>query len=514
VVRTIDKRQELAVRAALGSGWWRLAAQPLGESLALGAISAVGALVIAWSALRVLVPLLPASFFRAHEARLSAAAVGVTALAALLAALLFALAPVLWITRHRPALRLGSARSHGGGPAVRRLLDASVVAQVGLTTVLLLGAGMLVRSYGRLAAVDPGFATERVLTFAVPLLGDRFAEVTAVHALFERLVERVEGLPGVRAAAGVLLRPLQGPDGYDARYTLDDRPADQAGALPLLQLEAVTPHFFAAMGIPVEEGRLLTAADREGAPQVVAISRTVADRLWPGESAVGKVLRWGGSLADGQPVTVVGVTGPGRYHSLARESLNVYIPYRQHSWPMQYVVVGTDTEPAALLPALRAAIREIEPGLQPVDVATTGELKARALARPRFLALLLGTLAVLATLVGALGLHGVLAYVVALRRREVGIRLALGARPRQAARMVFTRAARLAAGGVAGGLLAGWAIASALRGVLGAELYGVGWADPLVFLAVAAIVGVLAAAAASAPAAGASRVAAAEVLRG
>ena len=513
VVRAIDRREELTVRAALGAGGWRLVAHPLGESLVLGVVAALAAVGVAWIAIARLVPLQPESFFRADAVRLGAPVLAAIAVAALVAVAVFAVAPLLWTLRERSRLQLGSRR-HGSGPVATRLLDASAMLQIGLTTVLLLGAGVLVRSFAHLRSLDPGFATERVLTLALPLFGERYAEIEGIRRTYEEVVERVAALPGVEAAAGVLIRPLQSPEGHDARYTLDGRTPEESAALPLLNLESVTPGFFAAMEIPLEEGRLLTAADREDSAKVVVVSRLVADRLWPGESPLGKVLRWGGSLNDGSPVTVVGVTGNGRYRGLAAESLNIYVPHRQYPWPLNHLVVRTAGDPEALLPQLRAALREVDPGLQPVDVATTAELRDRALARPRFLALLLGVLALLATVVAALGLHGVLAYVVALRRRELGIRLALGGNRRHTVGLVLRRAARVTAWGVAAGLAAGWAAAWALRGLLATDVHGAGWTDPVVFAAVPLGVALLALAAASAPAAGAGRVDAAEVLRG
>lgn len=514
LVRAVARRRELAVRAALGAGRRRIARLTLVESLWIALAAGVLGTGLAALGIERLMALNPQTFFRAGEVGIHPPVLGFTLLLVALAAGIFGLLPA-WYGTHGPLARvLQSSQRSTGGRLGRRVLSGSVVAQVSLALVLLLGAGLLMRSFARLQAVDAGFSRQGVLTLAVPYLGDTYQDPASQDALYDRLVERVSALPGVEGAGGVLIRPLQSLVGYDFPLTVEGRPEEDQASNPLVNYQAVTPGTLRALGVPLLEGRAFTPADREDAPPVVIVSRPVAELLWPGESPVGQRLKWGGPESSNPWIEVVGVVGDGRYRRLEDVSLNVYVPHRQSPWPLQHLVVrSAGSNPTALLGAVRRAIRDVDPALRPVDVATTEQMVSRSLARPRFLTLLLGLFAALALVLGAVGLYGMLSYLVTLRRREIGIRMALGARPGDALQLALGRALWLTSTGIAAGLVAGLVLSRLLEGMLSGVLYEVSHFDPWAFVAGPLGLLVVALLAALWPALRAGRVDPAEALR-
>ncbi|HMB52967.1 MAG TPA: FtsX-like permease family protein, partial [Thermoanaerobaculia bacterium] len=453
-------------------------------------------------------------FFRGAQVELDAPVLAFSLLATAVAMLAFGLVPALLAGRRRLGVSLQGASARAtAGRGSRRLLAASVVAQVALALVLTFGAGLLVRSFVQLTAVDTGFSRQGVLTQAVPLLSDEYADPIKARQAYDRMVERVTALPAVEAAAGVLLRPLSGPNGFDAPFTIEGRPAEEQAAYPLLNLEAVTPDYFRAIGIPIHEGRHFARSDDADAPGVVVVSRALAEAHWPGESPVGKRLKWGGPESQSPWLEIVGVAGDARYRRMEEVSLDVYVPHTQTTWSLNHLVVRTAGDPLAVAPSVREAIREVDPNLQPMDVATTAQMVSRAVARPRFNAVLLGVFAGLALVLGAVGLYGVLSYIVALRRKEIGIRMALGARPEQAARLALGQALRLTLVGVALGVAASLWLSRALTGLLSDVLFEVAATDVATLVTVPWLLVAVALLAAAAPALRASRVDPGVVLR-
>lgn len=513
VVRAVAGRRELAVRVALGAGRGRILARSLAESAVLsGAGSALGLALAAWG-----VPLLtaasPVTLFRDDLVGLS----GPVLLFALGAAALTSLA-LGGVPAVRPlggllpdALRAGE-RGSTGGRGARRALSAIVAGQVGLAMVLLLAAGLLVRSYAELSTRDPGFDRKGVLTLDVPLRSARWQGKEGSDRFFREVIPRLEGLPEVEAAGAVLLRPLEGPVGYDYPFTIEGRPAEEQARYPFLNYEAVTPGYLSAMGIRLLEGRGVRPSDGPDAPPVAVVSRAVADRFWPDGGPVGERIKWGPPSSDNPWLTVVGVTEDARYRSFESVSLDVYVPYRQSPWQLQHLVVrrAGGGDPTALAGAVRREIRRLDPEANPVRLATTGELIAGSLAEPRFTTLLLGLFAAGALGLGLVGIYGVVAYTVALRTRELAVRMALGAGRSRILGLTLKGGLGPALIGIGGGVAVGLVGSRYLAGLL----FGVSPLDPATFAAVPLLLLTGVGAACLLPAWRASRLAPREVLAG
>ena len=473
IVRGLGRSGEIAVRGALGADPRQLLWSPLVESALLSLGGVVLGLGVAQAVLAGLVRAAPIRLFRGDTIALDLPAFGFAAAAALVAAMAAGLAPALaasaFARRHgAAALGAGSARAGSGRAqdAGRRTL---VVAQVALATVLLLASGLAVRSFEALQRVEVGFDRDRLLTAHVPLDGERYPDLPALFKLYEELIERVEALPGVEAAAALLVRPLEGPDGYDYPFTIAGREQEHEEN-PLLNFEAVTPGYFRAAGLELLEGRALEASDDADAPPVSVVSRSFARRWFGGGSAVGARLKWGPPDSSSPWTTIVGVVEDARYRALDTGRHDVYVPHRQSPWPLQHLVVRA-AEPAAVVPAIAAELRAIDPELTLLDVATGEQLVEGWLGRPRFLARLVSLFAIVTLGLGALGLYSVVAHGVGARRAELAVRAAMGARPRDLRRETVAAAARLAAAGVGLGLGASLALYRVGASWLGTSLY-------------------------------------------
>ena len=388
LVRAVSRAGDFAVRRALGAGPAALARHALAETAVLGTVGGGLGLLAAVRGVAWLQARNPAVLFRADTIGVDPAALLISLGAALLTVSGFALLPVAQALR----LRLPDVLHGGGrttlGPRGRRLLDAFVVAQVGMALVLCVSASLLLRSFEKLRAVDAGFDDARVVTMAVPLLDARYQDPDVHDRFFTRLVEEVGAQPGIERAAGVLLRPLDSPEGYDATFTVFGQTEDEQHRNPILDLEAITPGYFAAMGIPLASGRDLAATDEAQSAPVAVVSRELAAFLSaarPGSpSVLGARFKWGGVQSKAPWVEVVGVAGDVRSRVLESGRLDVYVPYRQSPWPLQHLVVRTrGSDVAAAVSAAREVMRRLDPGVAPMDVYTTAALVDRAVARPR-----------------------------------------------------------------------------------------------------------------------------------
>jgi putative ABC transport system permease protein len=500
IVRSIARRREYAVRGALGAGWARLLRLSLAESALLSGLGALAGLALARASLTGLTAMSPVTLFRSETIGLDAGAIAFAAALAAATAALFGALPIWHGTRPRlaEALRAGTRGLGTGG----RTLDAFVVVQVGLAVVLLVGAGLLVRSFEAMQRVDTGFDPSRTLMADVALLSDAYADPAAQLRFFEELIERAESLPGVEAAGAVLARPFRGPNGFDAAFTIDGRSHEEQARQPYLNYEAATPGYLDAAGIPLLAGRGFADSDAAGAAPVAIVSRAVADRFWPQGDALGARLKWGGPEGEAPWLTVVGIAGDARYRGVETVSLDAYVPFRQSQWPPRTLALRAQGDPGALLPALRAELRRLEPDARLVDAATAGELAASSLQAPRFNTTLLTLFGTLALVIGAVGLYGVLSYNLARRTRELGLRLALGATRGSVLGLALRRGLWLTALGIALGIAGG---AAATRLVAG-QLFGVSPLDPSTFAATPLLLLAVGAAASLLPAHRASRV--------
>ena len=526
LVRAIARRREIAVRLALGAGRAQLVRQVLTEALVLALAGWGVALVLARVGIRLLVSLNLSQAGSANGTSyfFDPATVGVDLRVALfglalslLAALLVGVVPALQASRPgvTEALRSGGGVAGGKGhvtlrrPGTHQLL---VVSEVALALMLLAGAGLLVRSFARLHALDPGFRADHVLTFRYSAAEGDFA-ARDPRVFRETAATRLGAIPGVRSASVALCPPLAARCSGSVVVRVDERRvAIGSGAAPI-GLHMVTPDHFRTLGIPILRGRSFTARDRTGAPRVVVLNETAARRFWPGQDPLGHRIAAASFYFAGGDSTaeVIGIARDVRYGSFDAEmEPDLYYPALQTSFAgTGMVFLRTAGDPLGVLEAARREVHAIDPNLPLFSVMTMEQRAGVALARPRFAATLLGAFAAIALALAAIGLYGVMAFSVAQRTREIGLRMALGADGGLVLRGVLRQGMALAGAGIALGL----AGALALQRVMAGMLYGVGAADPPTLVAVSVLMLAAAAAAAFLPARRATRVDPMEALR-
>ncbi|HEX6748092.1 MAG TPA: ABC transporter permease [Longimicrobium sp.] len=506
LARMTVRRREMAIRLSLGASRRRLVQQLLTESVALAALGAAAALPVAWLAMRGVQRLFPrleyASTLRpAAGARVFAYA----ALLALGAAVVFGLAPALQACRRSPApgLRGGEAGPGGRRPGLRELL---VVAQVALSVLVLVSAGLFLRSLRQARSLDPGFAVDGALAFTLdPRLAPAYDSARS-RLVYARVLGRLAELPGVRAVGRAASVPLDGNSAV-VRVFADGAPADPERA-PVAEYILSGPGWFRAIGTPLVAGRDFVAADTGARSEPVVVNEVLARRLWPGEPAVGKRLRL--DSAAGPPLEVVGVARASKYRALGEAPrAAVWRDLDRAARSRSTVVVRAAGNEAALLPAVRAAVREADPALPLIGLGTLRERVSVAYAAVRSGASAALGFGVLAVLLAASGIYGVVSYDVTQRRREIAIRMALGAGRAAVVRLVVGRALRLALAGTVLGLLGAVAVPTGIERML----FGVSRTDPLALAASVVLFCAIAALAAFLPAQRAARLDPMRVLR-
>jgi putative ABC transport system permease protein len=503
LARGAARERELAIRAAMGASRGRLARLLLVESLVLSlAGGALGAVLAMWG-VDALLALNPEAVPRSAEVGVDARVLAFAAGLSVLVGVLFGLAPALRGSKQElgDALRGASLAIAGGAGRLRRAL---VVAEIALTVMLLVGAGLLGRSFARLQSVDPGVEVQHVTTMHLSLRGPRYEEPAQITSLYERLLERIEHLPGVEAAGiGMALPPnllfMTNP------FRVEGQPA--TGASHLAVQLAISPDFFRALGVPLVRGRAFDDRDAGEAPPVLIANQTLARRYFADADAVGKRIQTGDPGPNPTWETVVGVVGDVRYDGLDTAiEPTLYVPYRLGGWPDwsrdMYLVVRSPQPTAAVVAAVRRELAALDPDLAPSRVRSLEEVVAASVAPQRFRTLLMGLFAAAALLLALVGIYGVLAHAVTQRTREVGVRMALGARARQVVGLFVGQSLRLGALGIAIGLAAAFGLARLVSGLL----FGVSPTDVPTYLAAAAVALLAALAACIVPAARASRV--------
>ena len=510
LARAANRAGELSLRIALGASRGRLVSQLVVEAAVLGGLGSFLGLLACVAGRGVIVAMIPADLYGAATVEIDGRVAAFTIALMIATTLLFGVLPAVRGTRLDPgaALRASTGRIAGGW-ASRRTQRALVATEVAIAVILAIGGGVLLRSFMHLSSAPLGFDRVHTLTSEVYLPDAKYADPAKARAFFREAVTRVTALPGVRAAGGVLLRPLAGPDGFDYPLSVEGIDAEEQRRQPLVNYEAVTPGYFDAAGIPLLEGRSVSTSDDETAQKVVVISAATAQQFWPGESPIGKRLKWGPPTSRQPWVEVVGVVGAARYRDPRVESLDVYVPYTQSPWKLNHLVVRAAGDPRGLTASLRSALAELDPEARAVQVATVGDLAAVALRQPRFQMTLIGAFAVLALLLGAVGIFGVVSFATARRTRELGVRMALGAQGGDVKRLVIGETLRTVAVGIAIGIAGAGVGVRVLRGLV----YGVSAADRLTFIAVPLVVTAVAVLAAAIPAHRASRVDPIGVLR-
>ncbi|HYN85042.1 MAG TPA: ABC transporter permease [Pyrinomonadaceae bacterium] len=488
LARAAARQKEFAIRTALGASRWRIARQLLTESILLSlAAGAVGLLFTMWG-VDLLMAVAPEDAVRLGASGADARVLLFTLGVSVLTGVAFGLAPARQASRTdlSEPLKEGERGSTAGR---HRLHGALVVAEVALSLVLLVGAGLLIKSFQRLTAVNPGFDAEGVLTATMTLSNNRYAERPAQREAFRRAFERAAAAPGVEAVGGVYPLPLSGND-INTNFTIDNRSFEEREHVYRGERKVINHDFLRAMRVPVVRGRGFTERDDASAPPVFIVNETLARRHFPGQDPVGRLL----SMRDIEGVStgeIVGVVADVKYEGLGEEvEPAYYVPYLQKTYDELSLVVrareGFDA--AALAPALRAAVLEADKDQPLSEVRTMKALLSRSVARERFQVLLLGVFAGVALVLSAVGLFGVLSYSVTQRTHEIGIRMALGARGRDIFRLVVGRGMGLTLVGLALGLAGSFALTRLMAGLL----YGVSATDPATFAAVTALLAAVA----------------------
>ncbi|GEN11820.1 duplicated orphan permease [Myxococcus fulvus] len=474
--RASARRQELTVRLALGARRWQLVRQLLTESVVLAlAAGALGLLLALWG-MDALLALVPPELPRLGAVGLDGRVLAFTLLTSLGTGVFFGLVPALKASA--PDLS-GVLRQGGGGrlsSGGNRSRGALVVGEVALAVVLLISAGLLLRSLWRMQSVELGFRSEGVLTWSVSLPATRYPDDARQAALFQQVLERVQALPGVKSAGAISDLPLGGND-VSTVLTREGQSRPEPGEARSVGYQCITPGYFRTLGIPLLGGRDLTAMDGEGTQRVVLVNQTLAREAWPGETPVGQRIRLG-SDPDSPWLTVIGVVGDVRQGGALKETRpEAYVPALQGTFHFIQFAAHTEGDPTRLVAGVREAVAALDSQLPISKVRTMEETVTSAMARPRFLSTLVALFAALALLLAGVGLSGVIAYMARQRTQEIGIRMALGARPVDVLRLVLGSGMRLALAGVGLGLVGAWA---ATRG-MASQLYGVSATDPLTF---------------------------------
>jgi putative ABC transport system permease protein len=519
LARAEARQREIAVRAALGARAGRIVSQLLTESAALATAGGLMGLLLAMWGIRALVAAAPPTLPRLEAIGMDGWVVAFTAAITLSTGILFGLAPAL----HAARPDLSGALTEGGrggsaGGSRQQFRRGLVVSQIALALVLVAAAGLLIQSFARMRGVDPGFVPERVLTARVELSPVRYESNEQIRTFYQRLVRRLEALPGVRSAAAVKALPMTQLELGDwsfvreGMYSLPPKPSEWS----LAYWQSMSPEYFETLRIPVLQGRGIEATDRIGTPGVAVINRTLAKQVWPGGDALGQRILLGGGATDSVWRTVVGIVGDVRHRGLDAEPRpEIYLPHAQFpagtgtALRTLRVVLRTDGDPAQLTGALRAALAELDPDIPLADVQTMEEALGAWAAERRLTMLLVAGFALLALILGAVGVYGVMAHLVVQRTREIGIRIALGALPREILGLVLSQGAWVAGLGIAAGLAGALAATRLLAGLL----FGVGPTDPATLMATATALAIVAALASLLPALRAIRTDPVEALR-
>jgi putative ABC transport system permease protein len=489
LARAAARQKEIAIRAALGAGRRRVIRQLLTESVLLSSLGGALGLLVAYWGVEVLIAASPTNIPRLRDTTLDLWVLGFTAGISLLTGILFGLAPAVQATR----TNLSEALKDGGrGSATavqRRLHSLLIVSEVALALVLLVGAGLLIRSFSRLMAVDPGFNPQSVLAMDVMLPGAKYRTQESRRNFYQQVLARVETLPGVSAAGGISDVPLSGAEGLYG-LAIEGQPPVSRGQEPNTDGRYVTTNYFRAMGVPLLEGRAFTESDVAGRPEVAIINETIARQLFPGEDPIGKRIKLGRADDSNESwLTVVGVVGDVK--SAALESAprpQVYRPFMQFSWTNLSLVIRTESDPLQLASAVRSEVKAIDPNQPVANVRTMEQAVTESVARRRFIMLLLSLFAAMALVLTVVGLYGVISYSVTQRTHEFGVRMALGAQARDVLRLVVRDGLRLTALGVGIGLAAAFALTRGMASLL----FNVSASDPLTFALVTALLVVVA----------------------
>jgi putative ABC transport system permease protein len=505
LMRGAARGREMALRVAVGASRVRLVRQLLAESFVLAGLGGALGLVLAAVGIRGLEKLIPSDSLTGAALGLNLWVFAFLCGVVVLSTFLFGIIPALHSSRPNLQAELkDGGRGASSGAKQGRLRNILATAEVALALVLLVGAGLMIQSLYRLLAVNPGFHAERVLTLRISLRTEQYAKDAAARSFWEGALQRVRVLPGVTSVALGLVVPFTG-DHSRADITVEGMELPQPGRFPHPDVHVVSARYAETLGIPLLQGRVFRDSDDENAPHVGMINAQLARRYFEGRDPIGKRFMFGHPSANREPkwITIVGVLGDTRLYGLANPArLEVYVPYRQDSVRDMTLMVKSAGDPQLLTNSIRAAIASLDRGQPVFDIATVDQLIDRSISTRRVALVLLGQFGLLALILAGIGIYGVIAYSVAQRTHEIGIRLALGADRRGILRMVFAQGTQIAATGIAIGIAASLMLTTWMRSML----YSVGARDPLTLIGVAAVLALTAMAACYVPARRALRV--------
>jgi putative ABC transport system permease protein len=507
--RAAARGREIAIRTSMGASRWRITRQLLTESLLLSLAGGALGIVIASASLGPLLRLSAGTLPAAFTVELDRGVLLFALAISIVTGLLFGIFPALRTAKLdlRESLNEGS-RGSTGGPGQHRVRSVLVAAEIAMAMLLLVGAGLLLRSFSHLQEVPPGFQPDHLLIADIPISQTAYARPEQRSQFFDRIVERAKALPGVRAAGAASFLPVSG-GGSIIHFNIAGRPPKSPHDYTAAGYRTITPGYFETLGVSLKQGRLLAASDTEKAPYVVLINTTMAQTYFPNENPLGKRMQIGATPEpekDVPTMEIVGVVGDMRQGLDLDPKAEMYLPYRQADLILPVfqlsVILRTALDPLLESSALRSAIAEIDPNQPVVKVRSMEENMSSSVAQPRFRSWLIAIFAALALVLAAVGVYGVMSYTVTQRTNEIGIRVTLGAQPGDVFSSIVGEGLRLAMIGVVVGLMATLSLTRLLKSFL----FGISAFDPATFVGVAILLTAVAAAACFFPARKATRV--------
>ncbi len=485
LARATSRQKEIAVRTAMGASRRRIIRQLLTESMFLSIISGIVGFGLAVGGVRLLVALSPDP--RMNAVGVNLRVLGVTMIVSLVTGVLFGLAPSFLASQVDPNKTLKESSLANVGGSRHRLRRLLAISEIALALVLLVGAGMMIKTFMQMQNTNLGFNTDNVVTMRIATTGNQYTETFRSATFFQQLIDRLKSVPGTEAVGVTTLLPLSGDFGNSFKVEGGPRPP---GEIRQAEYRAISADYFHAMGIPIQKGRVFSDRDTKDAPGVVIVNETFANRYFPGEDAIGKRLHidtqvelatYGGKTI---PREIVGVVSDLKNSvTQSRQIPEMYVPYLQNPHRTMTVVMLNSSDPGTLANTVRQEARNLDANLPIFNIKTMAQLRDEAIAQQRFFTLLLSMFAVVALVLAIVGIYGVLAYSVSQRTREIGIRMALGAHPSDVLKMILRQGMWL----VSIGLMIGLIAAIVLMRVVYNKVYGAGGADTLTFIGVSIV---------------------------
>lgn len=496
LARSAGRQLEIAIRLAVGASRFRLVRQLLTESSLLGLLGGAAGLAVALLGIKLFIVLSPVNFPRKDEISLDVTVLAFTLALSLLTGILFGLMPALRASATNQYQTLKETGKSSGGRISSHKLDSLMISEIALALVLVIGAGLMITSFLHLYNVARGLNLKDVLTMQIWLPETAYPKGHEVANLYRQVLQRVEVLPGVESASAISFLPLSGW-GVNTTFAIEGRPRAAPKEAPFSAYSVIGPDYFRTMSIPLLKGRYFTDRDERGFPEVVIIDEILARRLWPNDDPIGKRIwlnppdannPWGADISHTWR-TIVGVVGSVKEDGISEEVWpQLYLSYLQSPSSLMSLVLRSSTDPLSLATAVRREVQGVDKD-QPVSYLRTMEqVASESLSRPRSSVVLVGLFAAIAMILAAVGIYGVISHSVAQRTHEIGIRMALGARPADVLKLVLGRGVRLMLTGLSIGLVAALGLTRFMAGLL----YGVGSQDPSIFLAAACLLAVVA----------------------